>query len=290
MKKYLLLITVTAPFFGRAQETNILNNEFSVSLGYGSGFNVAFPAKDYTNAPSFFPSSDSLSTLLKSYSSNYQPRRISAQYTHWLLDQSESSDVRYGIMGMVDLGDQLSLSDYWSDMQRETFDTLVSQQTGEYYILDSLHQSNYIANRSGVTLNVGGGFRILIPTQKRIEYTLGVDVSVGYSFLRTIEYTYYLSEGVASGDPQSEYWNGYRIGPTAYESEIRKSSTSNFTLRAQLPVGIRLGRYVSEDGTTELGRDRLVFQLIPGVYYTQVEDQSITRFSLVAAVSYSLKM
>ncbi len=169
-------------------------------------------------------------------------------------------------LGMTYENGSMLYTNYWQDT-RSPFDTLISQQTGEEFYIDSVFSQSFVADYQAQNLQLDASliWRTNPAARWSLYGGLGVAGGVGFNAQTRI---YYSESSYIQDVPQERYLETYNYEDARSEEEV-VDAPNHFLLTAYLPLGVdfRIGN------TSDFWqRVHLFWEMRPGVQMLFAED------------------
>lgn len=287
-----LLVFCISGKLNAQQERNEFKNEFQLSLGHGWSYGFLFPQTPHNELPYFFPDQDSLNKFGVEQKGTYAAIPMSFGYTRWFSNYRPEVKRRFGVKAQIDFGNQIRRNEQWNLTTHETY-SIVDGSTGEVQLIDSTKTHEYSASTTANLLMFTAGGRVLLPTQKRIAFVVGLEGSYGVGIQGESKYTY----GRYTNSDKTEFVRRRRVRPAEeFLSDSREVNTESVFARIALPIEIRfLGKYredwmsYSPMGIFDAQRYTFGFQAIPSWYFSSVAGVRSNGFAMGLAITTSYR-
>jgi hypothetical protein len=149
--------------------------ELGLQFGIPNQESVRFFDEAFRSIVPGFPASDSLSTFESFYDfSNYNPVSSALRLSYNLKPFNKKSTLSSAFSLNLGTGAQLFQSQSWENTRTFTYDTLISQDTGEKYPLDSSISTGYNRMISSHFISIGIGYHLVQQINQRFSLNYGI--------------------------------------------------------------------------------------------------------------------
>lgn len=265
------------------EEKHGLNSEVSFGIGYGSEMNFDFATKVQTDT-TVLPGQDSLDKMNYAKMGRFNAHTVNLSYTRWLNKTNEDSKLRNGVRFQVDYFNQMNMREDWNSTTKWTIDTLVSQQTGDKYPIDSTEFTSYSAKTNAGGLRFDLGYRLLFETDSRWSFVTGLDVGYGFFINKTVTYNY-TQTATIHNTYNPDYVMQFR-NMTGYEERIIDSDTKSSLVRVAVPFEVRLSTKHDETDDPGIAQNtKASFGVVPAYYSVNYDGNQNSGFTVSFVLS-----